>query len=178
VRIRSEGRFLEVVHTPVLHWAFCLLFIGVGGVFLAGPFGLFTDAARLQWWLRILITALGGVGVGVGVWQLLTVPRSTLLIDRTAGRARMHRVGIAGKSSREVSIASIAAVELLEHKDDEGNPVYQLRLFIRDGEPVVLSPVWPHGRERLEAIARALAEATGVETVNVRPLTSGKIRSA
>lgn len=144
-----------------------MLFVVVGGVFFLGPLGLFTDADRLRWWLRVGVTAMGAISIAVGVWQLMNAPQSTLVIDRAAGRARIERVGLRGRTSREWPLDSIAAVELLERKDDEGNAIFQLRLFLRDAEPVAISPLWSHGRERLEEIATNISSVVGVASINV-----------
>jgi len=168
MRVRERGSTLEVHETPVLFWLFGLLFVFGGLVFFLGPLGLFQDAGRIRWWLRIVISAFGAIAVGVGVWQLLGAPRSRLVIDRSTRRVRMDRVGLRGRSSEEWSVDSIAAVELLEDRDDEGNPIFKLRLFLRDAEPVAISPLWSHGRERLEEVARAVSASVGAATLNVR----------
>ena len=168
MRVRDRGSILEVEDRPGLHWLLGLLFIVVGTVFVLGPLGMFSDAEKLRWWLRIPIALLGALSVRIGLGQLFASPRSSLVVDRANGQMRLDRIGIRGRASSEWPIDSVAAIELLERKDDEGDPIFQLRVFRRDAEPVPLSSVWSHGRDRLENVARTLALAIDVETVNVR----------
>jgi len=66
-----------------------------------------------------------------------------------------------------VAAVGIAAVDLIERPDDEGSPVFQVRLFLRESLPVPISMVWAHGRDEMERVARAVASSAGVTTVNV-----------
>ena len=43
MRVRDRGSTLEVDDVPGMHWLLGLLFIVVGGLFFAGPLGLFTE---------------------------------------------------------------------------------------------------------------------------------------
>jgi len=168
VRVRDRGLVLEVDDVPGLHWLLGLLFVIVGTLFLVGPLGVFTDAEKLRWWLRLLIAGMGATTACVGVWQIARAPRSRLTIDRARARVRLERTGLGGRVKHEWSLSEIAAVDLIERPDDEGSPVFQVRLFLRESLPVPISMVWTHGRDEMERIARAVASSAGVSTVNVR----------
>jgi hypothetical protein len=168
VRVRDRGSILEVDDVPGLHWVLGLLFVGVGTLFLVGPLGLFSDAERLRWWLRVLIAGMGAITAVVGVWQIARAPRSRLTIDRTNAQLRLERTGLGGRKKYEWPLSEIAAVDLIERPDDEGSPVFQVRLFLRESLPVPISMVWAHGRDEMERVARVVASSAGVTTVNVR----------
>ena len=168
MRIRERGAIVEAEDVPGLHWLLGLLFIGVGGVFVVGPLGLFVDAARLPPWQRALAMGFGAVGLVVGFWTLDRSPRARLSVDPGRGRLRLDQRGIGRRSVREWPLAALRAVELLEDRDDEGGEVFRLQLALHEGEPVLVSPVWRHGRETMEAAARRVARAARVNTVTRR----------
>ena len=174
MRVRDRGSIVEVDDVPGLHWLLGLLFVVVGTLFFAGPLGAFTDADKLRWWLRVLICVMGALSTGVGVWLIAQAPRSRLTIDRANSRARLERTGIRGRATFEWPLSAIAAVDLIERPDDEGNPVFQVRLFFRESLPVPISTVWAHGRDEMERVARAVASIVGVEAINVRGDANGK----
>lgn len=154
---------------PSLHWLLALLFLGVGLIFVAGPLGLMRDLERVPAWQRALAVGLGAVGVATGLWTLAGAPRSRLVMDPVRGRMRLEQRGLGGRTVQEWPLAALAAVELVESRDDEGGEVFRLHLVLRDPPPVLASPVWRHGREAMESVARQVAAAAGVGTVNVRP---------
>ena len=168
MQLRERGGTLEAEDVPGMHWLLGLLFVAVGGLFVAGPLGLLADAARLRWWLRAVVATLGGSGVAAGVWTLARSPRSRLTVDPAGAGVRLERWGIGGRDEWEWPLAALAGVQLVEGRDDEGGVVFQLHLLLRDARPVPLSPVWHHGRERMEHVARRLATVAGVRTINVR----------
>jgi len=172
--IRERGSVLEIEDVPGLHWLAGLLFVVVGGLFFVGPLGAFTDADKLRWWLRVLICGLGALSVGVGIWQIARAPRSRLTVDRANGRASLVRTGIVDRVKYEWALSDIAAIDLIERPDDEGNPVFQVRVFLRESAAVPISTVWTHGREAMERVARAVASSAGVKTVNVRSESEAK----
>jgi len=165
VRVRERSDTVEVDDTPGMHWLLTLLFVGVGALFVAGPLGLFPDVGRMCWWLRALTAALGATSVAAGLWTLTRAPRSRLTVDRA--RVRLERWGLAGHVVREWPATALTGVQLVAGRDDEGGAVFQIHLWLRDEGPVPLSPVWRHGREPMEQVARRLAAAAGVRATNV-----------
>ena len=127
------------------------------------------DLDRVPAWQRALAVGFGAAGVAAGLWTLAGAPRSRLLVDPVRGRMRLEQRGLGGRTAQEWPLAALAAVELVEGRDDEGGEVFRLQLVLRDPPPVLVSPVWRHGRETMEAAARQVAAVAGVATVNVRP---------
>jgi hypothetical protein len=168
MRVQQRGGVVEVEDVPGLHWLLGLLFVSVGGLVLAGSLGLFVDAARLPPWQRALAVGFGAVGLVVGFWTLDRSPRSRLTVDPGRGRLRLDQRGIGRRSVREWPLAALRAVELIEDRDDEGGEVFRMRLALREGDAVLVSPVWRHGREAMEAVARHVARVARVNTVTRR----------
>jgi hypothetical protein len=168
LQIRERGAIVEAEDVPGLHWLLALLFIGVGGLVVAGALGLFVDAQRLPPWQRALAVGFGAVGLVAGFWTLDRSPRSRLTVDPGRGRLRLEQRGIGRRSVREWPLASLRVVELIEDRDDEGGEVFRLQLVLHEGEPVLVSPVWRDGREAMEAVARRVARAARVNTVTRR----------
>jgi hypothetical protein len=168
MRIRQRGGVVEAEDVPGLHWLLGLLFVGVGGLFAVGALGLFVDAGRLPPWQRALVAGFGAVGLVVGFWTLDRSPRSRLTVDPGRGLVRLEQRGIARRTVRQWPLAALKAVELLESRDDEGGPVFRLQLALHEADSVLVSPVWRHGREAMEAAARRVAGAARVASVNRR----------
>ena len=168
MRLRERDGTLEVEDVPGMHWLLGLLFVGVGGLFVAGPLGLMPDAGQLRWWVRVLTVAMGSLSVSVGGWTLARAPRSRLILDSTRGRLRLERWSVGGREVREWPLAALTAVQVVEQRDDEGGAVFQVHLHLRGARPTSLSPVWHHGRERTERVAQRLAGMAGVRATNVR----------
>lgn len=99
--IRDEGRAFRIDDVPGLHWALVALFVGVGSLFTLGPLGLFTDAEKLRWPLRVLICLLWLTAVPVGLWVFAGAPLSRLVVDRAVGKIRLERWGLSGHSTFE-----------------------------------------------------------------------------
>ena len=91
--IRDRGSIVEVDDVPGLHWFLGVLFVVVGGLFFVGPLGVFTDADKLRWWLRVLISFFAS-----------PVPISTVWAH---GRDAMERVARAVASSVGVEAINV-----------------------------------------------------------------------
>ncbi|HET8577741.1 MAG TPA: hypothetical protein VFO18_11620 [Methylomirabilota bacterium] len=162
MRIVDHGGTLLLRDAPGLHWLLGLLFVGVGTVFVLGPLGLFTNAAEVAWWVRVFSGLLGAAGVATGLWVLAGSPRSTLQIDRSTGRLHLERRGLTGREASAWPITEITDVRLTEKLDDEGDPVFQVHLVLRNGAVVPVSRLWTHGRQQADAVVDRLREALRV----------------
>ena len=138
----------------------------MGSLFALGPFGLLTDAEKLSWPLRILISSLGAASVGAGLWVLAGAPLSRLRVDRAAGKLRLDRWGLAGRFAREWPLGAALAVRLVEGRGEEDGEIFQIHLVLRGEQPIPVSPVWHHGREPIELVAHRLAEALDVKVLS------------
>ena len=175
MQVRERDGALQIDDVPGMHWLLGLLMLGVGGLFVAGPLGLFTDAGRLAWWVRIVMALLGVAGVAAGGWTLARAPWSRLTVDTVGDRVRLERWGFNGRAVQEWPLAAIAAVQLAESRDDEGGAVFQVHLYFRQASSVQLSPVWRHGRAPMEQVVRRVAAAAGVQSINVRASEEARV---
>src|SRR4051812_30504875 len=112
-----------------MYWILGLVFTCVGALFVAGPLGLFTNAGELRWWLRALIATLGTLHTGVGIWILARAPVARLTVDSVDETMRLEQWGITGRKRWEWPIAALAAVQVLEQRDDENGKMFRLLLF-------------------------------------------------
>jgi hypothetical protein len=160
-----EGSFV-VDDAPGLHWLHASGFIVVGAIFVAGPLFLFPDVDRMRFWLRAAIAMLGALSLVVGSWLLLQAPRSRIVADVAQSLLRLDRWSLRGHEQLEWPLSDLVAVQLAERRDDDGDPVFQLTLVLRDARPAAMSSIWYYGRERMAEVARQLAFATGVRAVN------------
>ena len=167
MRIRETKERLQIEDTPGLHWVLGVVLIVPGALAVFSSTVFFADAAdALTWKARIIAGLMGAGGVFAGLWWLAKAPRSRLVVERAAGKVHLGRTSLRGRFAREWPCEAVQGVRLVVDRDDEGGEVFQIELVFHDEEPMSLSPVWRHGRESIERIARRLAETLSVALID------------
>ena len=114
--------------------------------------------------LDVASIVFGAIGVLVGLWWLSTAPHTRLVLSRSKGELRISRYGCFGWRVRRWPATDIAAVRVLDRKDDEDKDVFQIQVVLRSGEAEAASRFWTLGRDTMEC-ARRLSEALNVPIV-------------
>ena len=137
---RSEGK-LMIKDQPGLLWFLGFLFVAVSTVFVLGPLGLFTNNHEISALTRVFSFLMGCIGVGAGLWVVERHPQITSVFNRVSGRLELTRWNLLRRSAsqRELGLAEIRDVQLVEGKDIDGDPIYGIRLLLRSGEEIALS---------------------------------------
>ncbi len=137
---RSEGKLI-IKDQPGLLWFLGFLFVAVSTVFVLGPLCLFSNNREVSAFTRVFSFLMGCIGVSVGLWVIERHPQITSVFNRVSGRLELTRWNLLRRSAsqREVGLAEIRDVQLVEGKDIDGDPIYGIQLLLRSGEEIALS---------------------------------------
>ena len=163
MRIDERGHVLTVRATPGCVWIFGLWFVAGGVLAMAMTF-LANNADTLAWWERLLAFTIGAACAAGGLFVILQAPAIHAVFDRTTGRAIVTTTGLRARERLEFGCRDVSLVDLQEDKDSDGDPMYRVRIWLRDGRKILLHSQPMHGRDwcaaRAETIRRFLGLAS------------------
>ena len=136
--------YLIIRETPGCMWIFSLFFAVVGGVFVYGALGGFTDYARHELWMLALAFVMGSIGIATGVWIIAGAPITKVIIDRVENEVFITRYGLFGKRETFYEFDEIEEFCLIEDRDDESNPIWSLGMKLIDDEMIKISSMPSH----------------------------------
>ena len=139
---------------PGCLWLFGAFFVFVGGVFVYGSLGGFTNRDEVPWWLIPFSFFMGATTVGVGIWQIAAHPSSKVTMNSLTKTVLHERRGLFKKSDRIFRFDEIRHFSVEQSEDDESNPIWKLELNLTSGETVELTSVWERNQEKCEAVAQ------------------------
>ena len=154
MRLIERGTSIEVRDTPGCLWLLGAWFIAGGALAIAMPF-IATNRDALGWGAKAVAIVIGlGVFAG-GAYTLASTHWFRLRLDPLSRRAELERGGPFGRRETiPFSFADVRSVEVRPGRDSDGDPVFELRIWLRSGQFLV-----PHGQPlRGEEQARAQAE--------------------
>jgi hypothetical protein len=158
MRIIREGGLVTLRDRVAPYWALGLFLLAGGVMAIAMPLGLATNAGELEPWER-----LASLGVGVGVaagafWWLAQNPATEVRLDLTRRLLTLVRTGVLGRRERRIPFSELQAVELVQGKDSDGDPIWRPGARLQSGEVVLLSQLWSHDEPAVRAAAGAVAD--------------------
>ena len=136
VRIQERGDRLVARDVPLAIWVLGIVFVASGSFVLTVP--LWANEWRdLGIWARLAVLLIGVAHVGGGAFTAGQARATVTELDRARGRGS-HRVlrlwsgwyGSRDTSCTEFALADARAVEIVRSKDDDGDPVFRLRLWL------------------------------------------------
>ena len=112
-------------------------------------------------WERLAVLAIGVGHLTAGSWYVWRYAETVTTFDRTTGEARsvFRRAFSSRLQITEFNLDEARALEIHQSVDSDGDPMYQLRLWLSGSRVVDLQSQSSHGRERAEARATALRKA-------------------
>ena len=154
---------LVVRDSPKGLWTFGSLFVASGLIVLTIPF-VSTAWNGFVLWERLAILAIGIGHLSGGAWTVWRQVETITTFNRLTGDGRSVRrhpfswhVQLA-----EFKLADARALEIQSSVDSEGDPMYQLRLWLSGSRVLPLQGQPAHGRERAETAAATLRRALGL----------------
>lgn len=159
MRIEERGNILTARATPGCMWIFGFWFVA-GGVLAMSMTFLASNAHELAWWERLFAFTIGAACAAAGLIVILGAPAIHAVFDRTSGRAIVTTTGLRSRQRIEFACRDVCVVDLQQEQDSDGDPMYRVRLWLRDGRAILLQSQAMHGREwcavRAEMIRRFL----------------------
>jgi len=146
MQTEQNENVLVIRETPGCLWIFGLFFATVGGVFVWGALGGFTDWGSQSLWMLAVAFAMGSIAVAVGVWIIHGAPVTRVRLDRLEKDVLITRYGLFGKRVSLYEFDEIEQFALLEEADDESNPIFSLAMNLHSGETVKISSLPSHDR--------------------------------
>ena len=157
----TSGRMV-VTDTPGCLWLFGLAFIGSGTLVLTVPF-LGREWPSFHLWERAAVVVIALSHLAGGLWMVRRHAATRTELDRTSGIGT-HRVRRPGSRVPVVTVFSLAdvrGVDVRQAQDSEGDPMFQLRLWLAASRVLLLQSQPAHGeaqaRKSAAAIRRFLA---------------------
>ena len=167
-RIDESADLLVVSDTPTVHWIFGSVFVTSGLVVLTIPF-VSSAWHDFVLWQRLAVIVLGVGHFSAGAWLVWRHVETITTFARSAGEARcVVRHPFSWRvQTAQFRIADVHAVEIKSSVDSDGDPMYQLRLWLSGSRVLPLHGQPAHGRERAEANAATLRRALGLPNTAV-----------
>lgn len=147
MRLKEEFNQIIVQETPGCLWFVGLFFAFVGGIFVYGSLGGFTDYDKQSPWHLMLALVMGSVAVAAGIWIIYNAPVSQVAIDRLENRVSITRYGLFGKKQIAYRFDEIKYFRLIEDLDDEGSLIWSFGIELSSGELVKITSLPSHSEE-------------------------------
>lgn len=163
LRIEQHADRLVVRDTPSGQWLFGSLFVASGLVVLSIP--IISDAwAGFVAWQRLAVLAIGVGHFGIGSWYVARHLETITTFDRASGDGiSIRRRPMAWRRQAErFKVADVRAIEILRTVDSEGDPMYQLRLWLSGSRVLPLQSQPTHQLKRVRNAAEALRHGLGL----------------
>ena len=141
----GDKMFIE--ETPGCLWLFGLFFAVIGGIFVYGSLGGFTNRDEVPAYAIYLAFFMGAVGVAVGTWIISRAPVTKVTVDREKQTVTHLRLGLFGKRQKIYAFDHLKGFIVIEEKDDEGDPIWSLGMELSNGELVTISSLPRHDEQ-------------------------------
>jgi hypothetical protein len=165
MRISEQGDRVVVANTPVGRWLFGLAFVASGTLVLV-MLATATGGSPLPWWGRAVTLLLGLSHLAAGLWFVHHHPAVRAEFDhaRGTGRHQLRTPGRAAATVTEFPLAAVRAVEVGRSTDGDGDPMFQLRLWLAPHRVLVLQGRPQHGEAQAGARAARLRQLLRLPT--------------
>lgn len=140
-RIDNE---LIIRETPGCIWIFGLLFLVVGGLFVYGSLGNFTDHSSVPFWLITIAFIMGSIGCAVGLRLIHRAPITKVIVSRDSETVSHTTYGLSGRTHTIYHFDDIDQFCLIEEKDGDGELIWSVGMEISGGEIVKISSLESH----------------------------------
>ena len=165
MRLIERDGSIEVRDTPGCLWLLGVWFIAGGALGIAMPF-IATNRDELGWGPKALSILVGLGVVAGGAYALATTRWFRLRLDPIARRAVLERGRpFGGGETVPFGFDNVRSVEARPGRDGDGDPVWELRIWLHSGQFLVPHGQPLRGEEHARAQAARLRAALGVPTV-------------
>ena len=117
-----------------------LFFLAVGGVFVHGLSGGFTNLADVGPLELTVAWVLAMVAAATGLWVLHTSRGHRAVLDATRRTVLVERRAPFHTARERIRMAEVREAEVTVEKDGDGDTVYGLALLLQGGRRASLSP--------------------------------------
>ncbi len=147
MRIKQNPNELIIQETPGCLWFVGLFFSMVGGTFVYGALGGFSNWDEVPFWQLALAFFMGAIAVAGGIWIIYQAPISQIVIDRIEDKVLLKRRGLFGKHETGYKFSEIKEFCLIEDKDDEGSPIWSVGIELINSEKIKITSMPLHSED-------------------------------
>lgn len=158
-RIKHSAERTVVVDVPRGMWAFGAIFV-CGGIILLGIPVRGTAWGTFSNWQRLAVLAIGLGQLAGGLFTISTNVATETLFHRATGEGR-HAVRRPFRRQADVTrfdLKDVRDVEIRPARDGDGDPMYQLMLWLADSRVLPIQGQPAHNRAQAEARADMLRQ--------------------
>ncbi len=135
---------LTIQETPGCLWFIGAFFAFVGGSFVFGALGAFSNLGQSPIWQVVLAFLMGSISIGVGFWIIHSAPISKLVIDRFDERIILTRRRLFERSEDIYSFEDVERFCQIQDIDDEGILVWFFGMDLTEGETITITSLASH----------------------------------
>jgi len=148
MRIIETDSRLVLRDVPAVFWLFGLVFVASGSFVLASPLWA-SEWRELRLWVRLAILTIGVAHLAGGLYVAGQMHATVTDLDRATNRGsqRVRRLWSRWRRRTEFALGDARAVEIVQSRDSDGDPMYQLRLWLAGSESLWLQAQAVHGGE-------------------------------
>ena len=147
MKLRQNANELIIEETLGCLWILGLFFAVIGGIFVYGSLGGFTNRDEVSQFVIYLSFLMGAIGVAVGIWIIYRAPITKIVVNRQTNRVTHTRRGLSGKQEKNYSFGQIKQFCLVEEKDSEGDLIWSLGMELSSGETIKISSLESHNEK-------------------------------
>jgi hypothetical protein len=161
--IRKATSEITIQDRPGCFWLFGLFFVLIGGIFVVGAAGLFSNLEEVSWPVRGLTFLLGMAAVGAGLYVIADAPRSLAVCDFQSHVFMVHQKGLLRRQTNIIPFDEIQAIFVEQSEDTDGGEIYRPALQLLDGQIVPVSQLWNHNRAEVDGVINELSRVLDTE---------------
>lgn len=162
-RIDESPDRVVVRDTPIGMWVFGSVFVLTGLIVLSIPFTS-TAWTGFVLWERAAVLAIGlGHFLG-GSWSVWRYVETRTTFDRGTGEGLhiVRRPFARGVKTTPFDVNDVRTVDIEQSTDNDGDPMYQLRIWLSGSRVLPLQGQPAHGEARARAAESKLRRALGI----------------
>lgn len=144
MKVFEKENELILKEIPAIMWIFGLFFASIGGIFVYGSFGGFSNYNEVGIWTIYVTRFMGMCGVLAGFWIISKAPISYIRVNNLTKNLYIEKTGVLGKTYTEVNLENVEKFLLIEGTDTEGDRTWTFGYEQTDGEMIKLSAICLH----------------------------------
>jgi hypothetical protein len=159
-RIEQTPDRTVIRDVPTAMWVFGSVFVA-SGLFVLGMPVRSVEWSTFGFWPRVAVLAIGAAHLSVGCWTVWRSVSTVTTLERTTGEA-VHAVRHPFRRDHRVTrfrLSDARAVELRRSTDGDGDPMYQMVLWLEGSRALALQGSPAHGEKRAELRAASVRTA-------------------
>lgn len=166
MRIFETANRLVLHDVPIAIWLLGMAFVASGAFVLSIPFWS-ADWPRMGFWPHAAIVVIGASHLAGGSYTLLRAAETRTELDRGRGIGRqvVHGPWRRNVSHEQFALGDARTVEIVRSTDSDGDPMFQLRLWLAGSRQLWLMAQPVHGEQRVVEKAERIRRFLGLSAV-------------